>query len=174
MRISRSAQWRILIILNVCIVAVALFSPVYLQYTLKTPLVEMGECSSLVLFGLYCPLCGATHAMDLLFRLDILGSLRMNVMVIPTILMIFVYDGLVIRGLVRGGDRKPLIRWWMIAIYVVIFTLYTILRNVTLLWSYDPTGFIVNAENEITGYQRLCAMYPYWIVELSRFLGFAS
>lgn len=173
MRISRKAQWIIFGILNGCILFLLFFSPIYLHYMLEAPLVETGDCSSLVLCGMYCQLCGATHAVKYLYELDFLKSLEMNAMILPTILMVLGYDVAVIVGLIRGGDRKPLIRWWMIVAYFAVFTLYTIMRNVALLDGYDPTGFILNEPNEPFGVARLMKMFPFWLEKMKEFFGFA-
>ena len=91
--------------------------------------VHMPPCPIRMFFQVYCPGCGATHAVYSLAELDIPGALRNNAIIVAVAVLLILYwlENL----LALFGRKKKILptddRFYLAAVGVAL--LYTVVRN---------------------------------------------
>ena len=105
---------------------------------------NMGQCTTVKYFGLYCPGCGGTRALRSLLRLDFVSMLRYNP-ILPISIILYAYYN--IRAFVeikRNNEeyfKKE--KYSLIIVVAIIALIYFIIRNVLLLNGIDLIGDII-------------------------------
>lgn len=89
-------------------------------------------CFILKYLKLYCPACGGTRAVQALFHLDIIASLKYNPLVLYTGISFYLYSILDIFRIYEKINNKKLtiIRKSLINIGLIIMIISTILKNI--------------------------------------------
>lgn len=137
---SRKEQWRIFITVNVLLLLLILLFPLYNKYASVLPL---SRCGLLEYLHLYCPACGGTRSFAALIRFDILSALRFNPIVPISAVIFIIYEIMMIKSLVKGEDRELLVKPWMVFVFVGVWLLYSVIRNVLLFYGIDPLGNVI-------------------------------
>jgi len=126
-----------------CHAALLLCVPLFFFYRFVVELLPEGMTGCILhdyLF-LYCPLCGGTRAVAALLRLDLLGALSHNALVVLLILWFLVLDALAWVRFLR--KEYPLFRiptWGWITLSVSLVA-FGILRNYLMIaHGVDPMG----------------------------------
>ena len=141
MTFSRKEQWIIFLTVNaILLLAVGLF-PIYDEYIRLLP---TNRCNLVALAHLYCPACGGTRAFKALCELDILRSFVYNPIVPVGAIIGIIYEAVMIKYLIRGGERPLLIKTWMVLTLLGAWLAYCILRNVLLFYGIDLLGDIIH------------------------------
>jgi hypothetical protein len=101
------------------------------------------QCPTKLLFGIDCPLCGATRAVHSLVRFDLGGAIDHNllfVLILPALLYAFVAWTATRMG--RPMRPLPMSSKWVIVPFVVVMIAFTIVRNVPgpLHWMNSSTS----------------------------------
>ena len=95
-----------------------------------------GVCPSLVIFGVYCPGCGALRAMVDVVRGDLGAAVGHNLLFLPALV------GLVVWGIVQLAPRVPRVgvmptvlaryRWLNVPVLLLtVLVIFTVLRNLS-------------------------------------------
>ena len=137
---SRKEQWRIFIAVNAIILLAVLLFPLYDKYVAVLPL---SRCGLLEYLHLYCPACGGTRAFAALISFDIPSSLKYNPVVLMTAALLVIYEVMMIKHLIKGGDRELFIKPWMVFVFLGIWLAYSIVRNVLLFNGIDLLGNVL-------------------------------
>ncbi|MBQ6824258.1 MAG: DUF2752 domain-containing protein [Clostridia bacterium] len=137
---SKKEQWRIFIIVNAAFLLLVLLFPLYKRIT---EIIPLGECIYLNNAHLYCFGCGGTRALNALLHLDILGAFKYNPIVPMGAMAMVLYEIAMIRGLVRGKPRDTFIKVWMVIVFLGIWFIYVVVRNVLLFYGIDLLGDIL-------------------------------
>lgn len=140
MTVSRKAQWIIFVTINVLLIAAVLMFPFYLTLAKMVP--TIGDCV-FPDYGLYCPACGGTRSLSALTRFDIIGSLRYNVIVPLCAAAFVVYEVLMVKHLIKGGEREMMLKPKYIYIFLAVWGIYFIVRNILLFCGIDLIGDIL-------------------------------
>lgn len=133
---SKKEQFIILCVINGLVLVGALAYPLYLALVDALPQMT---CAA-VRLGFYCPACGGTRALGALLRLDLVSACKYNLLVPLGAITFLVYDVAAIRALVRGKPRESFLSRHAVLIGVAVLIVYTLLRNLLLLWGFDPLG----------------------------------
>ncbi len=91
------------------------------------------ECPSHRFIGIYCPFCGGTRALSAILQLDLLGSLRYNTALFPSMIIFAVYD---IRAFILLLKGKTEFKYVHKAIWIPLLLLLLIswiVKNLLLL-----------------------------------------
>ncbi len=91
-----------------------------------------GKCPSLLLFGLYCPLCGGLRGVNDLTRLDIGAAFSSNAFDFVLLPLLILWWCLVLRDRARGSTRTwfsyaPDGRWTTVLLALAL--VFTVVRN---------------------------------------------
>lgn len=88
-------------------------------------------CFILKYFKFYCPACGGTRAVQALFNLDIINSIKYNPLVIYTGFSFYLYSILDIFRINKKIDEKKIVITRKVLIYtgLIIMIISTILKN---------------------------------------------
>ena len=131
---NRFLRWQMILGLSI-----ALF-PVY-RWLLSLVNAEKLGCFLHDRLFLYCPLCGGTRAVGELLRLNFVGALRANALVVLLIVCLLVADTVALVRLLRGHERLlPLPnRSWIFLLVLLLG--FAVLRNwLMIAYGIDPTG----------------------------------
>ena len=140
MRISRKSQWIIFCCVNVAVLLGVSLFPVYLALAKLFPL---GECALVDLCGLYCPACGGTRALASLLRFDVLSSIKYNPIVFVFAVGFLLYELFMIKHLIKGDERGMFFGTRPLYIFLTLWGVYFVARNVLLLCGIDLLGDIL-------------------------------
>ena len=141
MTFSRKAQWRIFIGFNGVLILAVLLYPLYDKYLTGT---SFNSCNMLDFLHLYCPACGGTRAFASLIKFDILASFKYNP-IVPVCAAVFIACDIdMIKHLVRGTkEREMLVKPWMVYVFLIMWLVYFIVRNVLLFYGIDLVGNVL-------------------------------
>ncbi len=139
MTFSRKSQWIIFLSINAVLALGVILFPFYIALA---KLIPIGECALLKL-GLYCPACGGTRALSALLRFDVIDAFKYNPIVPLSALALAVYEVLMIKHLIKGGERKILLTPKQIYIFLALWGIYFVVRNVLLAFGIDLIGDIL-------------------------------
>lgn len=114
----------------------------YPLYRYLVALLPRMTCTA-VRFGFYCPACGGTRALGALLSFDLVSALRYNLLVPLGALLFVAWDVAAIIHLVRGKPRGTLVQRPVVLAAVGVLVVYTIVRNLLLLWGIDLLGDIL-------------------------------
>lgn len=140
MRISRKSQWIIFCCVNAAVLLGVSLFPVYLALSKLFPL---GECALVDLCGLYCPACGGTRALASLLRFDVLSSIKYNPIVFVFAVGFLLYELFMIKHLIKGDERGMFFGTRPLYIFLTLWGVYFVARNVLLLCGIDLLGDIL-------------------------------
>lgn len=103
-----------------------------------TSLERITDCPMHMIFGLYCPLCGATRATGSLLRGDVISSFIYNPAILPAIIAFTVYDILTFRAILKNEKRIVYIHKAVWISLLTVLALNFVIRNALLLiWDID-------------------------------------
>ena len=140
MRISRKNQWIIFCCVNgAVLIGVALF-PFYLALARLFPI---GDCALVDLAGIYCPACGGTRALVSLLRLELFESIRYNPIVLVFAIGFVLYEAFMIKHLIKRDERGLFFGTKPLYVFLVLWGIYFVVRNVLLLFGVDLIGDIL-------------------------------
>lgn len=90
------------------------------------------KCPFKLLTGLSCPSCGTQRALHALLHGDVIAALRFNPFMLYSIPYVscLVLTKYVLRGVAAERWHKRLVNRWLVWLYVVLFCLWWIVRNV--------------------------------------------
>lgn len=93
------------------------------------------ECGFKRRFGLYCPGCGGSRALEELLKFDIVNSLRLNpIVLLLFITLIFLTVTYVLEKKKTGNKNYSLIRRNYLVIFLVFWLVFSIIRNILLIF----------------------------------------
>ena len=93
------------------------------------------ECGFKKKFGLYCPGCGGSRALEELVKFDIVNSLRLNpIVLLLFITLIFLTVTYVLEKKKIGNKNYPLIRRNYLVVFLVFWLVFSIIRNILLIY----------------------------------------
>ena len=140
MQISRKSQWIIFGCVNVSIFLIVFLFPLYLALARILPIGECGLVSSL---GMYCPACGGTRALASLLRFELIESIKYNPIVLVFALGFAAYEIFMVAHLIKGKPRELFVNTKVIYLFLALWLLYTLARNVLLIFGIDMLGDIL-------------------------------
>jgi hypothetical protein len=95
-------------------------------------------CSFYELTHLYCPGCGGTRALESLFKLDFISSLKYNAILLPGILLFIYYDARIFKAAYLVDDEYILNNKFIpVLVYTIFIVLNFFLRNALLICGVD-------------------------------------
>lgn len=141
--VSVKRQWIIFLSVNLGILLLLGFFPLYEKYVMPLPL---NQCGSVVLFHLYCPGCGGTRAFKSLLSFDILSSLVFNPIVLILAVGFLAYEIYMVVFLIKRTNRKIFFNEKIFWAFIIFWAVYFIVRNILLICGIDIIGDIAQID----------------------------
>ena len=130
--------------------AILLLFPLYTSVASKITRVFSGCLLHDYLF-LYCPLCGGTRAVSMLLRLDVIGALRANPLVVCAVVLALCLDIVALVRLLQGRERLVLFSKFAWVVLLTVMIAYGVLRNYLMIaHGYDPLGDLIGFWSSVT------------------------
>ena len=125
---------------SLVILGCALF-PLYRSFVANTFPQEI--CNAIKFFRIYCPACGGTRALAALLQLDLVAAVQYNLLVPLGVLLFVAYEVASVVYLVRGEPRDTLLKTPIVLTTMGVLVVYSVVRNLLLLWNIDLLGNII-------------------------------
>lgn len=133
----------IFIAINALLPLLAISLVIFSKIVSITPYAERLVCPSLIEYGIYCPFCGTTRAIEAIICGRILTAFIYNPAFVIFIPCFIYYDIITFVAIIKEKETLPKIRKWVAITLIAILLAYWIFRNALLLiWGIDYTSLI--------------------------------
>ncbi len=133
----------IFIAINVILPLLAISLVMFSKIVSITPYAERLVCPSLIEYGIYCPFCGTTRAIEAILCGKLITAFIYNPAFVFFIPCFIYYDIVSFVAIIKEKEKLPKIRKWVAITLIAILLAYWIFRNALLLiWGIDYTAVI--------------------------------
>ena len=138
---SKRAQWITFLVVNSLVILGCALFPLYRSFV--SALLPQDVCSAVRFLGIYCPACGGTRSLAALLQLDLVSAVKYNLLVPLGALLFVAYEVASVVCLVRGEPRQTLLKTPIVLSATGVLVVYSIVRNLLLIWDIDLLGNII-------------------------------